>query len=377
MPTALLAGAFGQRNPGDDALLEAFTRALPDWDVVATVGPQSLPEEGGARAVSSAEPRRVARQAASADAVIFAGGTVFKGLRRETGRPPLDLLRRALALAYGAKALGKPLALVGVGASPIASRQGRALMRRLVGQADLLVLRDEESADVLAEAGAQAPFRVGADPAWTLFDAPPRLPSTDGSGVLVALSHEAGGGRLADDLAAALVPVLAAQHPVRLQPWQIGGLTRPDDLDLARAIDRRLGGAAELLLPPVDLHEAQALFARQRLVVGLRFHALVTAAAAGTRFVAVAHEPKLAAVARRLGQPAVAVDGDGLDPILLAREILTALDGGAPPRAATVRGEIARSEQSLRLLRLLLSRGRAEDADTIGTLPLAPGGWSS
>lgn len=377
MPTALLAGAFGQRNPGDDALLEAFTRALPDWDVVATVGPQSLPDEGGARAVSSAEPRRVAREAAAADAVIFAGGTVFKGLRRETGRPPLDLLRRALALAYGAKALGKPLALVGVGASPVASRQGCALMRRLVGQADLLVLRDEESADVLAGAGAPAPFRVGADPAWTLFDAPPRLPSSDGEGVLVALSHEAGDGRLADDLAAALVPILAAQHPVRLQPWQIGGLTRPDDLDLARAIDRRLGGAAELLLPPADLHEAQALFARQALVVGLRFHALVAAAAAGTRFVAVAHEPKLAAVARRLGQPAVTVDADGLDPVVLSGAIRTALDGGAPPRAGAVRGEIARAEQGLRLLRLLLSRGRAEDADTIGTLPLAPGEWSA
>jgi len=376
MPTALLAGAFGQRNPGDDALLEAFTRALPDWGVVATVGPQSLPDEGGARAVSSAEPRRVARHAAAADAVIFAGGTVFKGLRPETGRPPLDLLRRALALAYGAKALGKPLALVGVGASPIASRQGRALMRRLVGQADLLVLRDEESADVLAEAGAPAPFRVGADPAWTLFDAPPRLPERQGDAVLVALSHEAGGARLADDLAAALVPVLAAQHPVLLQPWQIGGLTRRDDLDLARAVNLRLGGAGELLLPPADLHEAQALFARQGVVVGLRFHALVAAAAAGTRFVAVAHEPKLGAVARRLGQSAVAAHAGGVDPIALARTILKALDGGAPPRAAAVRGEIARSEQGLRLLRLLLSRGRAEDADTIGTLPLAPGEWS-
>jgi len=376
MPTALLAGAFGQRNPGDDALLQAFTRGLPDWDVVATVGPQSLPDEGGARAVSSSDPRRVARQAATADAVIFAGGTVFKSLRRETGRPPLDLLRRALALAYGAKALGKPLALVGVGASPIASRQGRALMRRLVGQADLLVLRDEESADVLAEAGAQAPFRVGADPAWTLLDAPPRLPATDASAVLVALSHEAGGGALADDLAAALVPVLAAQHPVLLQPWQIGGLTRPDDLDLARAVNQRLGGAAELLLPPADLQEARTLFARQGLVVGLRFHALVAAAAAGTRFVAVVHEAKLGAVARRMGQPVVSAGAGGLDPRELTGAILGALEHGTPPRAAAVRGEIARSEQGLRLLRLLLSRGRAEDADTIGTLPLAPGEWS-
>ncbi|HEX4362966.1 MAG TPA: polysaccharide pyruvyl transferase family protein [Solirubrobacteraceae bacterium] len=377
MPAVLLAGAFGQRNPGDDALLDAFTRGLPDWDVVATVGPQSLPAEDAGRVVPSAEPRRVARMAASADAVVFAGGTVFKGLRQETGRPPLDLLRRALALAYGTKALGKPLALVGVGASPIASRQGRVLMRRLVAQADLLVLRDEESADVLVDAGAPAPFRIGADPAWTLFDAPPRLPELRSGPVLVALSHEAGGGRLADDLAAALVPVLTAQHPVALQPWQIGGTVRPDDLDLARAVNERLGGAAELLLPPVDLHEAQTLFARMRLVVGLRFHALVAAAAAGTSFIAVAHEPKLAAVARRLGQPVVGAEGKGLDPRELSAAILQALQSGTQPRAAAVRGEIARSEQSMRLLRLLLSRGRAEEADTIGTLPLAPGAWSS
>ena len=36
MPTAILAGAFGQRNPGDEALLDAFVAALPDWDVIAT-----------------------------------------------------------------------------------------------------------------------------------------------------------------------------------------------------------------------------------------------------------------------------------------------------------------------------------------------------
>jgi polysaccharide pyruvyl transferase WcaK-like protein len=377
MPTALLAGAFGQRNPGDDALLDAFTAGLPDWDVVATVGAQALPIDGGPRVVPSAEPRRVARMAATADAVIFGGGTVFKALRPQTGRPPLDLLRRALALAYGAKALGKPLALVGVGASPIASREGRVLARRLVAQADLLVLRDEESADVLAAAGAETPFRVGADPAWTLLAEPPGDGGERRGPVLVALSHEAGGAGLADDLAAALVPLLAAQHPVSLQPWQIGGAARPDDLDLARAINERLGGAAQLLLPPADLLDARALFAEARLVVGLRFHALVAAAAAGTRFVAVAHEPKLAALARRLGQPAVCFEGGALDPGHLTAAMLAALRDGVAPRPAAVRGEVARSEQSLCLLRLLLGGGRPEDADTIGTLPLAPLAWSS
>lgn len=378
MPTALLAGAFGQRNPGDDALLEAFARALPEWDVVATVGAHALPDDGAARVVSSAQPHRVARAAAMADAVVFAGGTVFKPLRRESRRPALDLLRRALALAYGAKALGKPLALVGVGAAPIASREGRLLARRLVKQADLLVLRDEESAEVLAQTGAQAPFRIGADAVWTLLDAPPAGGASRGTGpVHVALSHEAGSAGLADDLAAALVPVLAAGHPVALQPWQIGGRARPDDLDLAHAVNARLGGAAELLLPPVDLLAARALFARARLVVGLRFHALLAAAAAGTRFVAVAHEPKLGAVARRLGQPAVALAGKESEVRALSTAVLTALRDGAAPRAAAVRAEIARSEQGLRLLRVLLSRGRADEADTIGTLPLGPGRSSS
>jgi len=377
MPTALLAGAFGQRNPGDDALLDAFERALPEWDVVATVGDHASPSDGRSRAVASAEPHRVAHVAATADAVVFAGGTVFKLLRPETGRPPLDLLRRGLALAYGAKALGKPLALIGVSASPIASRQGRLLARRLVRQADLLVLRDEESAEVLAQTGAPAPFRIGADAAWTLLDAPPSQPGSRNGPVCVALSHEAGSGRLADDLAAALGPVIAAGHPVALLAWQIGGAAGPDDLDLARAVNARLGGAAELLLPPANLLEARALFGSARLVVGLRFHALLAAAAAGAPFVAVAHEPTLAAVARRLGQPAIAPDGEGVWGPDLAAATLAMLDGGAPSSPAAVREEITRSEQGLRLLRLLLSQGRAEQADTIGTLPLAPLEWAS
>ena len=371
MPTVLLAGAFGQRNPGDDALLDAFAGALPGWDVVATA---SAPPFGGSTAsVSSGEPSQVARRVAGADAVVFAGGTVFKELSPATGRPPLDLLRKGLALAFGSKALGKPLALVGVGASPLRERRARRLARGLVRQADLLVLRDEESGGVLAEAGAPAPFRIGADAAWTLLDAPP-VRRRGGDGVIVALSHEAGGLDLAGELAAALVPVLAAGFPVALQPWQVGGPVRPDDLDLARAVREQLGGTAELLVPPADLADACATFAGAGLVVGLRFHALLAAASAGTPFVALAHEPKLAALARRLGQPAVtpAAASEALGGVVLdaARE-------PRPVSPAAVRGEIARSEEGLRLLRLLLSDGRSEEADMIGALPLRPSEWAS
>ena len=359
----LLAGPFGLRNPGDEALLEAFALALPAWEVVPTPG--------------ASDPADVAKRVRAADAVVFGGGTVFKALRPDCGRPPLDLLSRAAALAMGAKAMGKPLALVGVGAGSLPGRRGRMLARRLVHSADLLVLRDEESADLLAEAGAPSPFRVGADPAWTVLGrgelVAPRL-DRDGP-LVVALSAEAGGDDLPDLLAAALVPVLARGTEVVLQPWQVGGPNRIDDLDLARAVQRRLAGTATLVVPPADLHEAVRTFRGAAAVFALRFHALPAAAVAGVPTVALAHEAKLAGLARRLHQPALTLDAS---PEALGRALVAAVAAGEPPSGAAVRGELAAAEEGFRLLRLLLTGGASfEDAAAIGHLPLRPEEWSA
>jgi polysaccharide pyruvyl transferase WcaK-like protein len=116
------------------------------------------------------------------------------------------------------------------------------------------------------------------------------------------------------------------------------------------------------------------VFSDARLVVGLRFHALVAAAAAGRPFVAYAHEPKLAAAARRLGQPAIDPAG-GADE--LAAVLLSAANRPAAPALSAVRAEIARAEETMRLLRLVLSDGRTGEPEEIGTLPLEPAEWAS
>src|SRR5918999_4155632 len=231
MPTALLVGAFGQRNPGDDALLEAFVAALPSWRVlVATSSPGALANG----AVDARSPRAVGRALLRSDALVVAGGTVFKTLHPGSGRRPLSLLLKAVGLTAAARALGKPRALVGVGAGVLDSSMSRRLSRALVRQTNLLVLRDEESAEVLAAAGAPTPFRVGADAAWTLLDPPRASTRASGRRIVVALSFLAGGVELPDRLAAALTPLVEEGFDVQLQPWQAGpgGL---DDVALAGA----------------------------------------------------------------------------------------------------------------------------------------------
>jgi polysaccharide pyruvyl transferase CsaB len=380
--TVFLAGAFGQGNPGDEALLQAFSRALGHLDPVAsTSDPEGTEATHGVAAVERDDIPRVGREIARADAVVVAGGTIFKTLHPSSGRAPLSLLRRTAALARLTRALRKPLALVGVGAAPMPGRAARRLTRSIVRSSDLLILRDEESATHLAEAGAPTPIRVGADAAWTLVPQPAveqaavgarTAPAgVNGSGdearVVVALSHLAGGPDLPERLAAGLAPVVACGVPVRLDPWQPDG-----DAELAAEVATRLHDPRVTVAPPpADLDEAQDAMQGARLVLAQRFHALVAAAGAGVPALAVAHEPKLEGLARRLEQPAVAADAP---PATLADEVLRAVDG-EPAAPAAIERERASAEEAFRLLRVLLARGRSEEAVDLDGLDLRPEEW--
>jgi polysaccharide pyruvyl transferase WcaK-like protein len=375
----LLAGAFGQGIPGDEALLHAFAQALPGAALTAaSSAPAATAHEHGVAAVARHDAVVMLRAVHAADAVVFAGGTIFKRLHPSCGRRPLALLARAAALAVAVKALRRPLALVGVGVGDLDSPAARRLARFIVHAADLLILRDDESAARLAAAGAPVPLRVGADAAWTLPLPEGRAGRHERGPIVIALSHLAGGHDLADRLAAALEPLARAGLPVALQPWDRAG----SDHALARAVAARLRPGAGsngrvgddrvvMLPPPADLADACAGFADARLVVGLRFHSLIAAAAAGTPFVAFVHEPKLAAAARRLGQPRVPADAP---PAAVTAAVQDALGVPAAARAA-VRRERERAEHAFRLLRVLLAGGRTEEADTIDGLALRPEEW--
>jgi polysaccharide pyruvyl transferase WcaK-like protein len=369
----LLAGAFGQGNPGDEALLRSFAQALPGAALTATSSaPAATAREHGIAAVARHDVIAMLQAMRAADAVVFAGGTVFKRLHPSCGRRPLALLARAAAMAVAVKALRRPLALVGVGVGDLHGSAAPRLARVIVRAADLLILRDDESAARLAAAGAPAPVRVGADATWVLPLSPPRA---DARGpVVVALSHLAGGHDLADRLAAALDPLVRDGLPLVLQPWERTGA---DDA-LAHAVAARLDGAGNarlapvvVLPPPDDLADACADFAEARLVVGLRFHSLIAAAAASTPFLAFVHEPKLAAAARRLDQPRVSAEAP---PAAITAAVRAAL--GAPPAAPeAVARERERAEDAFRLLRVLLAGGRTEEADAIHGLALRPEEW--
>jgi polysaccharide pyruvyl transferase CsaB len=367
MAIVFLAGAYGQRNPGDEALLRSFLEALPEHDVIATsVDPNATRDAYGCDAVSSVDRRAVAGGLLRADALVIGGGTVFKSLHPSTGRAPHELLRNACWLSLAARATGKPVLFVGVGASPLTSRRERRSARRLVRTADLLVLRDAASARVLEHAGAPVPFRVGADPTWpSVMQSPVVAPAPDDA-VMVTVSRFAEAPGFVAALGAALRELRDEGLTIALQPWQIDPSTA-DDLPLTHALAAEIGGPVEVLDPPHDLHDATRQAAAVRLVVSMRFHSLVAAAAAGTRTVAVDHEPKLGALADALGQASLPPHGEGW-----TRVLLDALHGPRPD-ADVVQEQVALAAEAFRLTRLVLDGGATPEAEELTGLPLEPG----
>jgi polysaccharide pyruvyl transferase WcaK-like protein len=171
VPQVLLAGAFGQGNPGDESVLDAFVGALDGCRVLATCH-RPAPAPRGYIPVRSADPAAVARAVVGSDLVV-ATATVFKTLHPVSGRRPLGLLANTLGMAAVARWRGRPVAFAGVGAGDLSAPGAGLLTRAVARHAAYIEARDEESGAALRRAGVKSAIQVGADVVWATLPLPP------------------------------------------------------------------------------------------------------------------------------------------------------------------------------------------------------------
>jgi polysaccharide pyruvyl transferase WcaK-like protein len=103
---------------------------------------------------------------------------------------------------------------------------------------------------------------------------------------------------------------------------------------------------AEVMAPGADLGAQLAAIGSARLVIGMRLHALVLAAAAGVPAIAVSYDPKVDAFATRVGQTIVGNVGAPIDPAAVVAAARRALDSDPAPyraRVAELRGQLRRA----------------------------------
>lgn len=303
MPRILLSGYYGFDNLGDEALLQIIVSHVRERHPYAEIDvlsaqPEVTSHALGVESTPRGDFRAVLRAIDRSDVVLSGGGgllqnaTSLKSLLYYTGiiRSAVRARKRTMIFA---QSIG-PLDFVG---------------RRVVGQSvrglAAITVRDERSRALLASLVSAPPVQRTADPVF-LIDAPEEDQDLSAYGlgagsdplVLVSVRPLGNFGDGAARIAEA-VDRLATAHGARVGFVPFGG---PPDAEACAVVMRKCR-SNPTLLPVSDIATAASIFARARLVIGMRLHALILAVRFGVPFLAVAYDPKVTALSDDVAYP--------------------------------------------------------------------------
>lgn len=292
-----VSGYYGFQNAGDEAILEAIVheiKARGHQAVIFSNNPSETAQRYGVEAVKRTQPLEVWKALGHLDLFLSGGGGL---LQDKTSRLSLWYYLTMMGLA---RRRGKPVYVFNQSLGPLSKGGERWVKRALRGVP--CILRDEGSLEYGRDLGLEV--HLGADPALLLT--PPPVEREPNMVVLVPKygTEEANTNlhKLADRLRVEGLEVVI----LALQP----GFDEP-------VLEKFSSFTRELAWDP---RRVSYLLAQAGYVISVRLHGAILAAAAGTPFVGIAYDPKVAGFCRDAG--AVYVDMPG-DPDLLASAVLT------------------------------------------------------
>ncbi|MGI8757697.1 MAG: polysaccharide pyruvyl transferase family protein [Acidimicrobiales bacterium] len=309
MMRVVVAAWVGSTNLGDELVFRGLCDQLSGLGASVTavsLAPGATRAVHGVDAVGHHDLAGLVRAVRRADAVVFGGGGLVQD-QTSAFNAPYHLSR-----VWAARAAGTPVGAIGVGVGPLVTRLGLAVTRASLAPVRTVTTRDDASAQLLRRLGV-GPVVVAADLALSL-----PLPDVGPEDTLVvALRPWTGrrralpvsmGGRhqetpewFVEAMAAALDAAAGATGlAVRFVAFQADR-----DGPLHERVAERMRAPASTACPDVDSVLAEV--ARSRVVVAVRYHALVAAVLAGRPAVCLGYSPKVASLAADAGGGAVAL----------------------------------------------------------------------
>lgn len=306
---AVVCGAYGRGNAGDDAILEAIVKELrgidedlPIW--VMSRSPKATRLQYRVNAIYTFNLLRFLHRLRKTRLYINGGGSLMQDV---TSRRSLwfYLLTISLAHKWGNKVL-----MYGCGIGPIQYPSNRRMAAKVLQKnVDAITLRDVNSREELAAMEVDAPeIILAADPTVILPAA--------GKEVTDALMENCGMDPEGRYFCFSLRPWAGFDEKVAAfaqgarYVWEKYGLTPvflpiESRLDQAAAakVTRLLGDVPHYVMPqPESSYHTIGLFARMKGVLSMRLHALVFAAGQGVPLVGVVYDQKISSFLDYIGQ---------------------------------------------------------------------------
>lgn len=366
----VISGYYGFGNSGDEAVLHAILLGLAEQaeqsgiaidPVVLSIDPEATARLHGVKAVHRLKMLQVFRALRDSDGLVSGGGSL---LQDKTGLRTIPYYISIIKLAQWLK---KPTFIFSQGMGPIKHSFYFPLIRNAFRHCSYISIRDTESVDMLRSIGlADIPIDVAADPVMGL-PLSAKLSGDGDGGHDRAPDHDRGrdhrredtgdsslnitvDGRALPHQDAEPSPVIGVSvrfwHPERHDLRQVAEALRiilksttaslrflpfhpPKDTEASRYVIELLGEDARDRVSIRDVgDDPKAMLAEVKrcdLVIGMRLHSLIYAAAYYIPMVGISYDPKIDHFLRRLEMTA-AGSTEEADPARVAEETIRLLD---------------------------------------------------
>lgn len=330
----ILSGYYGYNNLGDEAILTAIVQQLrslePDLGIVALSGdPARTSRALGVESIHRLDMPGIFQALREASLFISGGGSLLQDV---TG---LGSVPYYLGLVKMAQLLKVRTMFLGQGIGPLNLPTSRWMVGQVARQLDAIAVRDQGSRELLASCGVPIDrITLTADPVLALDPAPAERVDA----IWRSLGLEAGKPVIAvairpwsdwfERQLKAFSAVLAQQATAWNAQILLLPFHRPDDEALNEELrycletrpDEHRPHVVELEEPLMP-DEMIGLLARVDLLVGMRLHALIMAAASAVPSVGLVYDPKVKAFADLAGFPTISSvsaleDSSRLDAVL-------------------------------------------------------------
>jgi len=335
----VISGYYGYGNAGDEAVLAGMLELLAAAGVdrsdvtVLSGDPAQTVAAHDVAAVSRWNPVRVAVALRRADGLISGGGGLLQDV---TSARPVAYYASVMQLA---RMLRRPYAIVAQGLGPLRRSPNRRIARYVLEHAAYVSFRDDRSIALARRIGVRRSIDRAADTALAAVSAAGGAVERPGKHVVVAVR----GGSAADSVLGPLrgaVAELARRRRVVALPMH-GAV----DTDVSAALVAGIGGAS-VARPAGSLGETLETIAEASVVIGMRLHALILAAAAGVPAIGISYDPKVDAFAQRAGIRVVGSRAAPIDAAMLVAAVEDSLREAPDPygdRVTRMRQEAADS----------------------------------
>lgn len=297
-----LAGYFGSGNLGDDAILLGFMRGTERLNLQVQVlcgSAERLGRNYGLTGVPKLDKGRIDQALAECDALVFPGGSILQDVTS------VRSVAYYASLVAAAKKNGKKVVFLGQGIGPLNRWLGKRAAVSALNAADLICVRDPESAVTLRNLGVKVVPKLTADMAY-LLPKPDLGAEQDTFGVAgmktVGINVRPWGKDKNKTVVSVFGEVVKKLHSSGYVPTMVS-LDEEEDTKVVQAIANTFGGKIPELKGVNHPVQLQQRLARMEGMISMRLHGGILGATVDLPCYMVSYDPKVSAFANLMGLP--------------------------------------------------------------------------